>query len=363
MELVRCKKCLIPTTRPDTEFVNGICSACIKHDEMLKVDWAARKEELRELVNRLWMGNEFDCVVASSGGKDSHMQVIALLAMGFKPLIVTATTCMLTPMGRANIDNLKRFAPTIEVTPNQDVRAKLNYIGLTTVGDISWPEHVAIFSVPMRIACALGIPLVFYGENPQATYGGPVDEQDARQMTRRWVSEFGGFLGLRPADVVVDSSITSDDMQEYAFPSDELLKQSQCEVHFLGQYLGPWDGFKNGELAIRNGMKFGSPFNGNWWKAENLDNAMTGIHDYFMLRKYGLSRCCSQLSVDIRWGRIARADAKAILKIREMYFPWEYAGVKFEEVLAKIGMGQAEFDATVEKFSNTFEGEECWPTA
>ena len=29
----------------------------------------------------------------------------------------------------------------IEVTTNRVVRAKLNRIGLTEVGDISWPEH------------------------------------------------------------------------------------------------------------------------------------------------------------------------------------------------------------------------------
>lgn len=32
----------------------------------------------------------------------------------------------------------------IEVTTNRVVRAKLNRIGLTEVGDISWPEHVSI---------------------------------------------------------------------------------------------------------------------------------------------------------------------------------------------------------------------------
>jgi hypothetical protein len=34
--------------------------------------------------------------------------------MGAKPLVVTAVTCHLTPIGRANIDNLARYATTIE---------------------------------------------------------------------------------------------------------------------------------------------------------------------------------------------------------------------------------------------------------
>jgi hypothetical protein len=65
------------------------------------------------------------------------------------------------------------------------------------VGDISWPEH-ARSSRCRCVAAALGIPLLFYGENPQNQYGGPLGSDEARQMTQALGSEFGGFLGLRP---------------------------------------------------------------------------------------------------------------------------------------------------------------------
>ncbi len=66
---------------------------------------------------------------------------------------MTATTCDLTPIGRENIENIKKMGVDyIEVTTNRVVRAKLNRIGLTEVGDISWPEHVSIFTVPVRMA-------------------------------------------------------------------------------------------------------------------------------------------------------------------------------------------------------------------
>ena len=39
----------------------------------------------------------------------------------------------------------------MEFSPNPRIRALLNYIGLT-VGDISWPEHVGIFTIPVRAA-------------------------------------------------------------------------------------------------------------------------------------------------------------------------------------------------------------------
>lgn len=350
--MIRCTKCLMPNTRPDTAFVDGVCSACHSHAAQDKLDWTARKAALLSLLARQpRSASGFDCIVASSGGKDSHAQVKALLDLGARPLIVTATTCMLTTIGRRNIDNLKRYASTIEVTPNQDVRKKLNLLGLQLVGDISWPEHVAIFTTPMRMAVALGIPLVFYGENPQAAYGGPLGADAAVEMTRRWVSEFGGFLGLRPADMVGKAGITADDMAEYMMPDEKAIKKARCEAHFLGQYLGPWDGAKNALVARAMGMEGYFPCAANHWDHENLDNAMTGLHDYMMLRKYGYGRACAQLSVDIRFGRITREKADVLRQQYERHFPEWYAGVDIQQVLNHLGLTREELDAIIEKFA------------
>lgn len=356
MKLVRCTRCLMPNTRPDTAFVKGVCTACLFHDLQQSVNWDARKASLVELLERQKPNpTGFDCVVASSGGKDSYSQVLNLLSMGAKPLIVTAATCMLTPMGRANIDNLKRYAPTIEVTPNQDVRAKLNRLGLELVGDVSWPEHVAIFTTPMRMAVALGIPLVFYGENPQAQYGGPIGSEKAKQMTQRWVSEFGGFLGLRPADMVGQAGITEREMAEYLFPEAKAVKKLKCEAHFLGQYLGPWSSHLNAERAIAAGMVWECPHPNNWWPWENLDNAMTGLHDWMMVKKYGYGRGCAQLSVDIRNGCINRETGLEILRSKDITLPFTYAGVSILKVLDRLGMQMPELLATIQKFTNEFE--------
>lgn len=354
MNLKRCKRCLIPMTRPDTAFQDGVCSACISHDLQKEIDWEARKGMLQALLeNQKPNGTGYDCIVASSGGKDSYSQVKSLLDLGARPLIVTATTCMLTAIGRMNIDNLKRYATTIEVSPSAEVRAKLNRIGLTLVGDISWPEHVSIFTTPLRMAVYLGIPLVFYGENPQNQYGGPQGSTEAMQMTRRWVSEFGGFLGLRPSDVVGMHGITHDDMKDYQFPDEKALKKARCEAHFLGQYLGPWDSHKNAATAREMGMVQVKPTLRNWWMHENLDNAMTGLHDHMMYEKYGLSRACCQLSVDIRNGRVSRRAADALLSTMEFHtLPDQYAGVPLADILNRLEMTEEELLTIVQKFSH-----------
>lgn len=344
----RCSECLIPDTRPDTAFVDGVCSACLAYKHRPMINWEEREGALVSLLNR----HGKRCIVPSSGGKDSTAQVIKLLGYGTDVTVVTARTCMLTDMGRRNIDNLARYARTIEYTPNMTVRRKLNKLGLTMVGDISWPEHVAIFTTPFRAAVQLGIPLIFYGENPQNQYGGPPGTEGAQQMTQRWVSEFGGFLGLRPADMVGIDGITEQDMLDYQAP-DLAVFAPQVEAHFLGQYL-PWDSLENADIAQRHGMECPAepPSPANFWYFENLDNAMTGLHDHMMYRKYGYGRLAAQLSVEVRKGNLDRETALELVKERDGRFPFKYMGVDYREITDELKMTPAELLEVCDQFTN-----------
>jgi len=345
----RCRSCLIPDTRPDTAFVDGECSACINFKKRTEIDWGARKRQLESILEQGRNGSGFDCVVPSSGGKDSHYQVLTLIEMGARPLVVTASTCHLTEVGRLNIDNLARHATTIEVTPNRSVRARLNRFGLETVGDISYPEHMAIFSIPFKVASDFGIPLLFYGESPQREYGCPNGAEEALTMTRRWVHEFGGLLGLRANDCVGYRGISKADMGDYLLPSDAKLVHTTA--YFLGQFL-PWDSHLNARIAKKAGMIQMLPSMANWWEHENLDNAQTGLHDYMMYRKYGYGRACAQLSIDIRNQHITRDFALKEVLQRDGLFPEHYMGVSIDEVLEWIELTRDDLVMVTDKFTN-----------
>jgi N-acetyl sugar amidotransferase len=337
----RCKLCVTPDTRPDTQFIDGVCSACIAYAKRENVDWATRKKNLEGLLDQ-YGGGEYDCIVPSSGGKDSHYQVLTLLDMGAKPLVVTATTCHLTPIGRRNIDNLARHADTLEITPNRTVRAKLNRLAMEMVGDISWPEHVLIHTVPFKVAIDMGIPLVFYGENPLNQYGGPsAGRQAEKQMTRQWVSEFGGFLGMRAADFIGVDGITERAMRPYA-PMMSSADLDNIGVYFLGQFI-PWDSHRNAERAKEAGMEQTRPSFANIWPHENLDNAQTGIHDHVMFLKYGYGRGCAQAAVDVRSGRTSRETALNWVERFDGELEHCYGGVLLDEVLACIDLTMAQF--------------------
>jgi len=346
----RCITCLYPDTKPDLHFdEKGECSACRSTRKRKDIDWDKRQKDLEKILN----DNNGECIVASSGGKDSHYIALTLLELGAHVTIVTATTCHLTEMGRRNIDNLARYATTIEVSPNKPVRAKLNKLGLQLVGDISWPEHVSIFTTPFKIACDVGIPLIFYGECPQEAYGGPEGTDVAIRLDARWRSEFGGFLGLRPSDMIGQEGIFARDMKDYELPVPTCGYEDDRvpDAYFLGQFY-PWDSHKNAEVAINHGMEYQVPGSSNYWVWENLDNAHTGLHDYMMFRKFGYGRACGQISVDIRNGLITREAGEEWIRKNEGHFPYTYMGVHIDEILENIGMKWSELSQLVVQFSD-----------
>ena len=343
--MIRCRTCLYPRTKPDLAFdTTGECSACISYKRRATTDWNGRSAELYKLLDR----HGGRVIVPSSGGKDSTYIAVRMKEMGADVTAVTATTCHLTPIGRQNLDNLARHVRTIEVTPNTTVRAKLNRLGLTLVGDISWPEHASIFSAPFRVARETGHTLLMYGENPQEAYGGPMGSDEALTMTRRWVSEFGGFIGLRPADFIGKEGITERDMRDYQLPTAD--EMAGIEAHFLGQY-ERWDSHRNARVAAQHGMRQHLPTLANWWPHENLDNAQTGLHDHLMYCKFGYGRGCAQISVDVRAGLVERDTALKWVERNDGRYPHYYADVAITEILDRIGLARHELDEVIARFT------------
>ena len=351
-----CNCCVMPETKPDL-FIDeeGVCSACRNMEKRQAVDWESRKQELLKVLDRYRSkdGSNYDCIVPVSGGKDSHFQVIRMLELGMNPLCVTSTTDKLSDIGRRNIENLKNLGVDyIEVTVNPSVRRTINKLALTQIGDISWPEHVVIFTIPVRIAVQFNIPLIIWGENPQNEYGGPASATENNTLTRRWLEEFGGLLGLRVSDLIGQEGIERKHLIQYSYPSDEDLQRVGLTGLFLGYYL-PWDGYQNALYAQAHGFQtYHKPVEGSLVNYENLDNYQTGIHDYFKFLKYGFGRATDLACLHIRRGRLSRQDAIKLLRMHDGKFPWVYLGCHIEEILKDVDMTLDEFIHICDRFTN-----------
>ena len=351
-----CRRCVMPETKPDLKIDGeGVCNACRSFENRKTIDWDKRKTEFIRILDqyRSKDGTNYDCMVPVSGGKDSTYQVLKLLELGYNPLCVTATTCQLSDVGRRNIENLKQLGVDyVAVTINPIVRAKINRLGLREVGDISWPEHLTIFTIPPRIAVNFKIPLMIWGENSQNEYGGPAADAQNNVLTRRWLEEFGGLLGLRVTDLLGQDGLSVKDLIQFTYPTDDELKRIGVTGIFMGYYF-PWDGYQNALVAQAYGFEtFPKAVEGSLVNYENIDNIQTGIHDYFKYLKFGFCRVTDLACLHLRRGRLTRKQAIAIVKQRDGKFPWSYLGHPLQDVLKQIDLELDEFIRICDRFTN-----------
>jgi hypothetical protein len=140
------------------------------------IDFEARQGWLTDYIARNKTHPKYDCLVAVSGGKDSHMIVRRLYENhGVKNALLVSVTDEFThtEAGKHNINNLvTRFncdhivfrcePETFKRETKKDFEESLH--------PLKWIEE-RIYKIPVDLARALGIKLVFYGENSAFEYG------------------------------------------------------------------------------------------------------------------------------------------------------------------------------------------------
>jgi N-acetyl sugar amidotransferase len=350
-----CKKCVMPNTKPDLFFdEKGICDACNSAELKKTIDWGARKQEFEELIEKYRCKNRsnYDCIIPVSGGKDSHYQAYVIKKVyGLNPLLVHFEPTKRTPLGRKNLDNIKKAFGTdlLLFEKNPVVYKKMCLEAFRRVGDHDWPNHLGIFTIPIRVAVQYRIPLIVWGENSQLEYGGPKAARMSNALDRRWLEEFGGLLGLRPEDMIGTDGATQQDLIAYTYPSDEELKNVGVVGIFLGYYF-KWDARVQVELMKQYGfsVKEDGPVEGTYTNYENLDDALVSIHDYLKFVKFGFGRATDHACLDIRNGRIRREEAVELVK--------KYDGQLFlhvvEDFINFFRITEEDFFRVIDSFAN-----------
>ncbi len=346
----------MPETKPDFKIeADGICVACKAYADRKKINWEERKDQFLKIAKRFKdkSKNNYDCIIPSSGGKDSTYQAIKMLELGLNPLCVTASTDLLSELGRYNIENMKKLGVDyIEISTDPITRRKINKFTLETLGDISWAEHLTIFTIPVRVSVDMNIPLIVWGENASNEQGGPATDIDNSFFTRRRLEELGGLLGLRTTDLPHLLKIPEKKLIMYTYPTDAELKRVGTTGVFLG-YFFSWDGEKNAEIAEKNGFKkYHKELEGSVVNYENLDNLQMRIHDYFKFLKYGYDRVTDWCCIHIRRGRISREEALKLVREKGGKFPNNYLGVDYLEVLKTINCSPEKFREICDNFTN-----------
>ncbi len=359
---IYCKRCVNSSQRPRLIFdQNGICDACrFSEHKHSQVNWEVRQEELAALLEKhRSQDGSFDVVVPASGGKDSCYVAHQLKFLyGMHPLCVVWAPAMYTDIGKKNLENFSRLFDTVLYTPNRAVHGKLTRLGFELFGDPFQPWNHGQQAYPVHIAIKYGIPLVFYGENQDAEYGG------GRAKGQRAVETLGermqneAIRDPRGVDALVaeghSMGVFSDQESQqpalfdlYRLPDPKAVADAGVENHFYSYYKR-WIPQENFYYAQEHcGFELNPERSeGTYSKHSSLDDKIDGLHYYMQYIKFGFGRCTTEACHEIRDGFLSRDEAVALVRRFDGEFPKKY----HEACLDYMGISEAYFWQVVDRF-------------
>lgn len=307
-----CTKCIMPDTRPGITFdQNGVCIACQNNERKRHVDWDARMDELKVLCDkyRRKQPGQYDCIIAVSGGKDSHYQVHVMKeVMDMNPLLITVEDFFtMTEAGKHNQQNISEAfgCNLIAFKPNRRAAKVISRYMFKKYGRPLWYVDRLLYTVPLYYAAALNIPLLVYGENVSYEYGGVDDKEtySAREQV---------FNGVAPGidlQELVDAGVPRDELVYLEAPSRDLL--AKLDPIYLS-YFVEWNGIKNYEFAKRRGFK---DLTHEWDRTNHIENFnqidSVGylLNAWMKYPKFGHAYATDYAARWVRYGLLTREEA------------------------------------------------------
>lgn len=343
-----CKMCILPETRPGVilSAETGICKAC--SGDVPLTEFKMRENELFDVLRerRDKKKSVYDCVIPVSGGKDSTWQTVKALEMNLKPLCVTWRTPRRTEIGQENLQNLIELGVDhIDFSVNPKTQSNLTKKAFEKVGIPALPMHLALFSIPTKVALSQGVNLILWGENSAQEYGGEDDYSSLKLLSRDWLKKYGVSDGTFGEDWV-DDELSAADLDPYTFPSDKDLVAADLKSVFLGMFL-KWTPYESLRVAKENGFKdLEKPIVGKYGFADIDEGFIMTVHHWIKWHKFGITRTWDNLALDIRNGVMSRQEA--IDYLRDLGD--ERPSKEIEEFCRYIDITVKRFDEICESF-------------
>lgn len=345
-----CTRCVLPDTRPGVVLdAGGACGGCRNAERKRLIDWTGREKSFAELAARAReRSSTYDCVIPVSGGKDSYWQVVTCLDHGLHPLCVTYAHPGRTALGEGNLRRLVALGVDhVELRVNPEVErafVRKAFFATATSGLVT---HMAIYAWPLQVALAHDVPLVVYGENSAFEYGTDDDRLTGARVDRRWLERFGVTAGTTAADWV-DAELTARDLAPFFLPDEGTLARRDVRAVFLGHFF-PWDPLHSLAVARRHGFEARAegPRVGHY-DFVNIDDDLIGVHHHAKWFKFGITRTWDTLSMEIRAGRMTRAEAVDALRRKGDETPWP----DIHAFCHYLGITTTEYFGVMERFRN-----------
>ncbi|WP_313264707.1 N-acetyl sugar amidotransferase [Sphingobacterium sp.] len=316
-----CIKCVMPNTRPGITFdEQGVCSGCQSYEKRASVDYDLRWKELEILCDK-YRGmngvNGYDCMIAVSGGKDSHYQVYVfkeLLKMN--PLLVSVEDNFpMTEAGKHNLKNISEAFGCDLITMKPNIRAQKAMMKYTfqNYGKPTYFVDRYIYTYPLIMATKFNTPLLVYGENVAYEYGGAnaFETYSAKDQITNGVA-----TGINLDELIIEG-VSLKDLNFFDPPKqDEIEKLDPIYL----SYFVEWNSFKNYEIAKSKGFH---DLTHEWHRThhvenfDQIDSAAYLVHSWMKYPKFGHASATDYCSRMIRYGMLNRPEAIKLVKSRD----------------------------------------------
>lgn len=308
-----CTKCVMPDTRPGISFdEKGKCSACQAYDNRINVNYDARFEELKKLCDKYRGYNGpsgYDCMIAVSGGKDSHFQVHMFKeVLGMNPLLVTVEDNF--PMTAAGVHNLKNISEAfgcdiISMKPNIKAQKLAMKFTFEKYGKPTYFVDRYIYTYPLHMAVKFNTPLLIYGENVGYEYGGSgaIETYSAKDQISNGVGS-----GV-PTEELLEQGLTMKDLNFFEPPAASEIEN--LEPIYLS-YFVEWNSFYNYELAKTKGFH---DLTHEWDRThhvenfDQIDSRAYLVHSWMKYPKFGHASATDYTARMVRYGLLTREEA------------------------------------------------------
>jgi N-acetyl sugar amidotransferase len=311
-----CARCCMPETQEGVKFDElGICQACQSSEQKIHINWVEREKTLRDLLNiaKSKAGNNYDCIVPISGGKDSVYQLHVLVNVyGMKPLAVTFSHNWYSETGWYNLQNaLQEFnVDHIMFTPNRDLVNRIANRSLGAIGDACWHCHSGVGAFPLQAAVRFNIPLLIWGESiaessGRATYKDPVHKFDRDYFVK--------VSAKRQPKEMICETLTERDLYPFNVPTIEEIERVGVYGIHLGDYLF-WDEERQTEFISQEYGWKETEMEGAYKGYKSAECIMAGVHDFTCYLKRGYGRSTFQACLDVRTGLLSRDEGFQLAK-------------------------------------------------
>lgn len=350
-QLQYCVRCCMPETSEGIIFDEmGICRACRSSEQKMHIDWEVREKELASILNhyKKISGDNYDCLVPISGGKDSIFQLHVLVNIyKMKPLACTFSHNWWSQTGWYNLWNTieKLNVDHVMFTPSRSLVNNIARKSLAIIGDSCWHCHAGVGAYPLQVALMYEIPLIIWGESV-AEAGNKASYEDQVEFDNTYFQKVS--MKAEP-NQLIGEKISKRDMTPFRIPSKEDLDSLKMRGIFLGDYMF-WDGERQVEFIKEKFDWKEDEVEGTYKQYKSVECRMAGVHDYSKYVKRGFGRATDHASQDVRAGLMSRAEAFEIIKKFDPKRPDEldyyleitgYSEKEFEAILKEQRTGKA----------------------